>query len=110
MRYFSRGKEKIVYEDKLEYLRCDCCMKKIEKGNYCRVVTGHHDWGNDSGDSITTKEICLDCIVGFASIYLSNFGGTQYIEIEREYFSPHFESYDKCWNDRLVVNDNDREI
>lgn len=39
---------------------------------YYEVTTGHHDWGNDSIDSIKTHDICCDCINSFVSEYLKN--------------------------------------
>ncbi len=94
---------------KLKYLRCDCCNKKIINSNcYYDVIIGHHDWGNDSIDSIQDKEICEECINNFVNTYLSEANGTEYINIQRNRFyeSANFnEDYDELY-DMLIENDN----
>lgn len=94
---------------KLKYLRCDCCNTKIVNGDcYYDVSIGHHDWGNDSVDSMQNKEICESCINDFITTYLKNANGTEYIDIERSRFyeSANFnEDYDEI-HDELVENDN----
>ena len=81
---------------------CDVCGRDIPankwtngKPKYCtekfmRVTTGHHDWGNDSIDSIETHQICSpECMDEFIKGFYENFtrnkeSGTDYIEIESE--------------------------
>lgn len=104
------GKPKIIKKEerRAEYLRCDVCKNKITK-TYYAVTTGHHDWGNDSIDSIEHKEICINCISKFTIEYLKENvkRNTDYIEIEKEYFRPsyygNYDEYDK--NNYLVEKD-----
>ena len=102
------GKPKIITIEKrqAEYLRCDVCNKKM-KYTYYAVMTGHHDWGNDSVDSIEHQEICEKCINDFVVNYLNENTelDSNYINIEKEYFSSsYFGDYDKYEN-KLVEND-----
>lgn len=107
MKYYGEPKITTIEKRKAEYIRCDVCSKKITE-YYYDVTTGHHDWGNDSIDSIEHNEICLDCIYNFTTDYLkgNNECMSDYIEIEKTYFSAiKCGDYDK-WEDRLVANDN----
>lgn len=84
---------------KINAVQCDVCKKSIvptssvgvgynehrRKTRYFDVVTGHHDWGNDSSDSIEHRHICPDCIAEYVKNYLGEAGGSEYIEIETEY-------------------------
>ena len=58
---------------KLAGIKCDVCGKIIEPPSiedqykwmekpytYYAVKTGHHDWGNDSIESIEERDICID--------------------------------------------------
>ena len=81
-------------------LVCDVCGKEIPankftagKRNYCtrkymEVTTGHHDWGNDSIDSIEVHHICsTECMDKYMRNFYMTFcqnedSGTDYIEIE----------------------------
>lgn len=87
------------------YLYCDKCGKLIYKktlstNNYnnpvqwFKVTTGHHDWGNDSVDSIETKELCCECIKSEFEQYHNyatktngegNIMNSEYIEIEHNW-------------------------
>ncbi len=102
MRYF--GNEKIVEkkERNLEYIRCDCCNKKVE--NYFKVTTSHNDWGRDSCDSIETKEICISCIDEFLSSYIKEMSDTGDIEIEKKRICYEYPRYDYS-SDELSEND-----
>ena len=106
MKYFSKNNERIVYEEKLEYIRCDKCKKKIEKGVYYEVKTGHNEWGAESVESIEYKQICTDCIKNFTMDYIeeNKTRGSDYIEIEKERFRSGFENYDE-YEDKLVEED-----
>lgn len=84
-------------ECKLEAIQCDCCGKIIqadsydismEKRKYYRVMTGHRDWGEESGDSVEFYDICPACIAKFATNYLSYDSNTAYIEIETKIAYP----------------------
>lgn len=105
------GKPKIIKteERRAEYLRCDYCKAKI-KDTYYAVMTGHHDWGNDSVDSIEHKEICIKCIKDFTIKYLKENEdiNSDYINIEKEYFIPnYYGNYDKYDIQNKLVEDDD---
>ena len=91
---FSEQAEEVIYRTRrhVEGVKCDVCEKVIpprpwvnEESKYFRVTTGHHDWGNDSIDSINNCDVCPDCINNFVADYLSSAGGTQYINIETKH-------------------------
>lgn len=62
---------------------------------YYRVTTGHHDWGNDSVDSIDTYDICSpECMAVIMGKYYdqsycenSSMRNTEYITVEHCYGS-----------------------
>ena len=71
---------------------CDVCGKLIEKrtenkiiyciGSYWELCTGHHDWGNDSIDSIEYFDLCSkECIQKKFDSYLENCCGSEYFEL-----------------------------
>ena len=81
---------------------CDCCGKLIfpisdnderkldfrGRAKYYHVMSGHHDWGNDSIDSVESLDYCsLECVHqgldGFYKEYAPN-SNTAYFEIEAE--------------------------
>lgn len=74
---------------------CDNCGKHIDikkaKGTYYSILSGHHDWGNDSSDSMEDLDACCDaCLVALVKRWLEKWKGnypTAYIEIERESFA-----------------------
>lgn len=85
---------------KLAGIKCDVCgkiieppsiedrYKRMEKSHtYYAVTTGHHDWGNDSVESIQEHDICPDCIEKFVADYLKDENGyrSRYIDIETEH-------------------------
>lgn len=85
---------------KLIGVKCDVCGRIIEppskenqydwinfKYKYYEVTTGHHDWGNDSCESIEQYDICTDCIGKFITKYLDNKEGNRsgYIEIQTKH-------------------------
>ena len=105
--------EKIQYkstmvEQKVPYITelcCDKCKKVIRRSisdnfkdirkvdfsnsvEWYEVMTGHHDWGNDSIDSIKNQDICTDCIDDVLAEFKDRASGdtTEYINI------------DHCWN------------
>lgn len=119
MKLISKEVEEVVRAEvhTVTGVRCDICGKDLrykyrpnsdfleERPKYFDVTTGHHDWGNDSCDSIEHKDICLDCIVDFVSDYLSNASGTEYIEIETHYCYPEKVDLDsRSWYDRHVYH------
>lgn len=61
--------------------------KTTERVSYYHVTAGHHDWGNDSVDSITHMDICPSCLVNEYSDYVDRASkgfNTEYINIEHE--------------------------
>ena len=85
-----------VYKKKRKIvgIRCDKCdvvipvydYREPDKSMYYRVMTGHHDWGSESCESIEHFDICPKCINEFATGYLNNNKyDNAYIEIEREH-------------------------
>ena len=53
--------------------------------SYYEVTTGHHDWGNDSCDSINHFHVCPSCLIKLYSSYVDRASGvdnTEYIKIE----------------------------
>lgn len=85
---------------KVTGIKCDICEKIIpvnrgRESMYFEVYTGHNDWGNDSCESLETKDVCPDCINKFTTEYLQHAPGTsRYIEIITTYAS----SYER-WED-----------
>ena len=97
--YCTKMVEKRI--DTVIWLFCDKCGKLIKKeygkeykkyeysdykdnAEYFKVTTGHHDWGNDSCESIDHRVYCRECLsVAFAE-YLERCGDfdTEYMEIE----------------------------
>lgn len=77
---------------------CDICGKEFnykpwlrgEKiASYFHIITGHHDWGNDSCDSVESRDACCDeCLSRFTQEWLKNEdvirSNTAYIEINKE--------------------------
>lgn len=84
---------------KTEYIKCDICGKLIpavapteKERMYFEVTTGHRLWGNDSSESISFKDICPECIVGFVSDYLKDAENTYYLDLETTYAWPEPET------------------
>lgn len=97
---YSDEVKEVVYKKKrmITGVGCDICGKLIppyekwthnEDSLYFDVMTGHHDWGNDSCESIEHRDICPDCIDKFVSDYLRDCSDTGYLEIEKEFVSPN---------------------
>lgn len=77
---------------------CDICGKEFnykqlpyrEKiASYYHIVTGHHDWGNDSVDSVESRDACCDeCLLRFTQDWLRDkdvaCSNTAYIEINKD--------------------------
>ncbi len=93
--YITEKKKVTKYLERIIKTKCDVCKREIpnfepckrEKSRFFRVITGHHDWGNDSCDSIKEYEICPDCIQDFVEKYIKKVDGTDYIDIETDYAS-----------------------
>lgn len=74
-------------------VECDICGKIIpvkcnawqnEARQYFEITTGHHDWGNDSCDSIETVDVCPECAPKYIADYLESCSLTGYIEVESQ--------------------------
>lgn len=80
---YTKTEEVMVSEKRY----CDVCIKEIT-GPHWFVTTGHHDWGNDSVDSIEYKDACsIDCLNDIFGKYCEISGrkhhaNTNYIEVE----------------------------
>lgn len=96
MSYIYGEEVEVIVEKKrkVDGVKCDICGREIKpverhwrdkKHKYFEVMTGHHDWGNDSYESIEHKHICPECIAGFVADYLNGANGTEYIEITTEH-------------------------
>ena len=72
-----------------EITYCDVCNGVIDDNNgYWELTTGHHDWGNDSGDSIENFDICSEtCLREKFDEYvresMKNNWNTMYFEVEK---------------------------
>ena len=75
-------------------IKCDICGntivgKTIKPHFYYTVMTGHHEWGNDSVDSIVYKDVCSDSCLQIAfNEYISKQVKeyhTAYFEVDREF-------------------------
>lgn len=106
MKYLGKEVEvKIATPRIVEYIKCDCCGKKIvpyqgygkeTESEYVQMTTGHHDWGNDSCDSIETHHYCKKCAAQKASEYILDLCGSEYLELERQILSKNEKQvYDK---------------
>lgn len=54
---------------------------------YYEVTTGHHDWGNDSVDSVEYHDYCPTCVLQAIDEYYEKTNGkfnSQYLEIKHE--------------------------
>lgn len=84
-----------VIEVKKKYnvkgVECDDCKKMVypaedprqyDNSRYFVVTTGHHEWGNDSIDSVEQYDICPGCITGFVDRYFKNGRQSSYMDIE----------------------------
>lgn len=110
MKYYGKPTTEKVEHRLCEYIRCDSCNKKIvDKEKYFNVMTGHHDWGNDSCDSIKYLDICEKCLDKYVGNYFKETKDsyTAYINVEPEVFyknHKYYGDYDK-YEDKLVEND-----
>lgn len=95
---------------KVAGVKCDVCGRIIEPPSrenqykwmdddykYYSVTTGHHDWGNDSHESIKKYDICPNCVNKFVAGYLGDKKAyrSAYIEIETEHVYYDDEMYEE---------------
>ena len=72
-----------------ETMYCDICNGVIDNNaEYWELTTGHHDWGNDSVDSIKYFDVCSEvCLRKKFDEYVRESGtkycNTMYFEVER---------------------------
>ena len=80
--------EKLVstFEKTLVKTVCNICGKGIgENDNYYEVTKGHHDWGNDSIESVSELDICSDeCLQKEFKTYLESSYDTKYIDVTKQ--------------------------
>lgn len=69
---------------------CDVCGEEIT-GPFWYVTTGHHDWGNDSCESIKNKDCCsIECLSELFDEYkhvsekYDGLYNTQYFHVKHE--------------------------
>lgn len=99
-------KKRVTYTDEITLYSkrvCDKCGKILEycynheelvntskermKVEYYEVTTGHHDWGNDSIDSVEHHDYCPTCVLQAIDEYYEKTNeknNTNYIEINHE--------------------------
>lgn len=103
MTKLSNESEQIVIKTRRRVIgiECDVCGRLITPTSYCmdrsryfRVTTGHHDWGNDSCESIKHLDICPNCICDFVDKYIKEIDGTEYLEMRTEYITEGKYKYD----------------
>lgn len=91
----SKESKQVVYKTVrvLEGIKCDICGTVIpakewgrsSENRYFEVCIGHHDWGNDSIDSVKYMDICPECISKYMTEHVNNVKGSEYINIETAY-------------------------
>ena len=94
----TRKVMKEVVEDISSVGVCDICGKefnykpwygKDKIASYYHISTGHHDWGNDSVDSVESRDACCDeCLLRFTQEWLKYKyvirSNTAYIDINKD--------------------------
>ena len=67
-------KEVKIIEEVQSAIICDGCNKEIDpKQGYFHVCTSHHDWGNDSFDSLEQYDFCSPaCLCKFSNHYIQD--------------------------------------
>lgn len=83
-------------------IKCDICDKIIadadHENEYYQVMTGHHDWGNDSCDSVWSEDICSDeCLQKRFNKYLNEEAKgsyTAYFDVNKEWGKILYEKED----------------
>lgn len=66
---------------------CDICGEIVDESNWFRINTRHYDWGNDSVESLETRDACSPkCVLKFTEEYVSDSYNSKFntkeIEIE----------------------------
>ena len=103
MKKLSKEAEQVVVRTRRRVVgvECDICKRLIapagyreDSSRYFEVTTGHHDWGNDSCESIEHFDICPNCVGDFVTKYVRESKGTEYLEMETEYITKDEYDYD----------------
>lgn len=90
MKVYSASEIKTAYKvtRTMTGVECDVCKKILsvdKRGDdrYFEVTTGHHDWGNDSIDSVKTIDVCPECLNKYVADYFkdSEDSYTAYLDI-----------------------------
>jgi hypothetical protein len=74
-----------------ETMHCDVCGNEMNKNKrHWELTTGHHDWGNDSVESIEDFDICSEeCLRKKFDEYVKESGAsdynTMYFKVEKTY-------------------------
>lgn len=107
--------KKAVYQDVIisEECRCDRCWRHLwyhtkdghkkpglGTAEYYNVVTGHHDWGRDSVDSVETYDVCVGCAKKMFEEYVEDSWGHNN--------SLYFEcSHERTWDEHEEEEDDE---
>lgn len=81
--------KKIVVDHKLY---CDVCKKEIPDNSwYYTLITGHHEWGSDSIESVDNIDLCSEsCVQNRLDFYFKELIGkgynTAYFDLDRDYY------------------------
>lgn len=120
MRYLSDSVVSTAYRvsRKLVKVKCDICGKELiakdkswndYSSRYYEVTTGHHDWGNDSVDSVKTKDVCPDCLIDYVKVFFGKHkeSSTAYCEISSASSYPETESrvVDKLPDEKVLIKE-----
>ena len=79
MKFLGDEKKRVKYRN-VEYIRCDCCKKKIEKYDYYYDFTARYD----DYESLTEikYEICEKCLPAFLNREVKGMGVGDNVEFE----------------------------
>ena len=100
MKHYNHMKVE-VSKDVLDSMTCDVCGKRFMENHsttrffcgsnrneeifYYNVISGHHEWGHDSVDSIEHHEVCsTECLRNFEEKYWEDTYDSAYLEINKE--------------------------
>ena len=79
MKFLGDEKKRVKYRN-VEYIRCDCCKKKIEKYDYYYDFTAWYDDYDYMSD--TNYEICEKCLPFFLNREVKDLGVGDKVELE----------------------------
>lgn len=112
----TKVEKKAVCQDVIvsEECRCDRCGRHLwyhtkdghkkpgvkEMAHYYNIVTGHHDWGNDSIDSVETYDVCVGCAKKMFEEYIED----SYNRTNSLYFEC---SHERTWDEHEEEEENE---